>query len=314
MISEGRSINVTLIFSIDRYDEVIEAYLSGLEALVASGTDDLSHVASVASFFISRVDTEVDRRIEAAGPAAHGDELLALRGKAAVAQARLAYRLFHHPVHRTPLGGPGLKGARVQRPLWASTSTKNPAYPDLPTSTPSSARTRSTPCRTGRWPTSSTMARWPGPSTPTWPRPTHVIEPSWPMPASTWTTWPGLRGRGCGLVRQVLRRTHAVTTDKANALSTGRRPGATHGSGESVQARGVGLHATPEKETDEDRHGRSGQDGGHMTQRLIEHGHEVVAFDLSEDGPGGGGQVGRRTGLDPRGGGRPSSRPLGWRG
>jgi transaldolase len=132
MISEGRSINVTLIFSIARYGEVIEAYLSGLESLAASGSDDLSHVASVASFFISRVDTEVDRRIEAAAPSASdGDGLLALRGRSAVAQARLAYRLF-----TTRFSGPrwealAAKGARLQRPLWASTSTKNPAYPDL---------------------------------------------------------------------------------------------------------------------------------------------------------------------------------------
>jgi transaldolase len=132
MISEGRSINVTLIFSIARYGEVIEAYLSGLEALAASGRDDLSQVASVASFFISRVDTEVDRRIEAAAPSATDpDELLALRGQAAVAQARLAYQLF-----TTRFSGPrwealAKKGARPQRPLWASTSTKNPAYPDL---------------------------------------------------------------------------------------------------------------------------------------------------------------------------------------
>ena len=132
MIGEGRSINVTLIFSIDRYDEVIEAYLSGLEALLASGVEDLSSVASVASFFISRVDTEVDRRIEAAAHgSAHADELLGLRGRAAVAQARLAYALF-----RERFAGPrwealAAKGARVQRPLWASTSTKNPDYPDL---------------------------------------------------------------------------------------------------------------------------------------------------------------------------------------
>ena len=132
MITEGRSINVTLIFSIDRYDEVIEAYLAGLEALAASGVDDLSGVASVASFFISRVDTEVDRRIETAAQAvADPDALLALRGQAAVAQARLAYALF-----RQRFAGPrwealAAKGAKVQRPLWASTSTKNPDYPDL---------------------------------------------------------------------------------------------------------------------------------------------------------------------------------------
>jgi len=132
MISEGRSINVTLIFSIARYDEVIEAYLSGLEALAASGVEDLSSVASVASFFISRVDTEVDRRIEdAVHSSAQPDDLLQLRGQAAVAQGRLAYQLF-----RSRFAGPrwealAARGAKVQRPLWASTSTKNPDYPDL---------------------------------------------------------------------------------------------------------------------------------------------------------------------------------------
>ena len=126
MIAEGRNINVTLIFSLERYAEVIEAYLSGLEALAADAAADLSTVASVASFFVSRVDTEVDRRLEALGtPAA-----LELRGKAAVAQAKLAYQLF-----RDRFSGPrwealAARGARVQRPLWASTSTKNPAYPD----------------------------------------------------------------------------------------------------------------------------------------------------------------------------------------
>jgi transaldolase len=129
MIAEGRSINVTLIFSLTRYGEVIEAYLSGLEALAASGVDDLSGVASVASFFVSRVDTEVDKRIEAA--AAGDDKLLALRGTAAVAQARLAYALFADRFAGDRWEALAAKGARVQRPLWASTSTKNPAYPDL---------------------------------------------------------------------------------------------------------------------------------------------------------------------------------------
>ncbi len=132
MISEGRSINVTLIFSLNRYQEVIEAYLSGLEDLLASGCDDLSHVASVASFFISRVDTEVDRRLEtAAGTAKDGDKLLGLRGKAAVAQARLAYQLFVARFAGPRWEALAAHGARRQRPLWASTSTKNPAYPDL---------------------------------------------------------------------------------------------------------------------------------------------------------------------------------------
>jgi len=131
MISEGRSINVTLIFSLDRYDEVIEAYLAGLEAYAASGADDLSKVASVASFFISRVDTEVDRRIEALVEAGEESTILDLRGRAAVAQARQAYRLFTERFSGPRWEALAAKGAHVQRPLWASTSTKNPAYPDL---------------------------------------------------------------------------------------------------------------------------------------------------------------------------------------
>jgi transaldolase len=133
MISEGRSINVTLIFGIDRYDEVMEAYLSGLEALVAAGREDeLPHVASVASFFVSRVDTEVDRRLEAlAGGDADKDGVRALRGKAAVAQAQVAYQHFHQHFSGDRWEALRDKGARVQRPLWASTSTKNPAYSDL---------------------------------------------------------------------------------------------------------------------------------------------------------------------------------------
>jgi transaldolase len=122
MISEGRSINVTLIFGIDRYDEVIEAYLSGLEAY----DGDLSKVASVASFFVSRVDTEVDRQLEAIGSV----EALALRGKTAVAQAQLAYELFLERFSGPRWEALAARGARVQRPLWASTSTKNPDYPD----------------------------------------------------------------------------------------------------------------------------------------------------------------------------------------
>ena len=131
MISEGRSINVTLIFSITRYAEVMEAYISGLETLAASGTDDLSGVSSVASFFISRVDTEADKRIEAAVAAGADKSLLERRGKAAVAQAKLAYELFSQSFVGARWEALAAKGARVQRPLWASTSTKNPAYPDL---------------------------------------------------------------------------------------------------------------------------------------------------------------------------------------
>ncbi|MBA3289416.1 MAG: transaldolase [Acidimicrobiia bacterium] len=126
MIAEGRNINITLIFSLERHRDVMEAYLAGLEAHAETEGAELATVASVASFFISRVDTEVDRRLEAIGT----PDALALRGKAAVAQGKLAYRQF-----RETFSGPrwevlAARGARVQRPLWASTSTKNAAYPD----------------------------------------------------------------------------------------------------------------------------------------------------------------------------------------
>jgi transaldolase len=126
MIAEGRNINITLIFSLERYGQVMEAYLSGLEQFASSG-GDLSKVHSVASFFVSRVDTEVDRRLEAIGT----PDALVLRGKAAVAQAKLAYEQF-----LTTFSGPrwdalAAKGAHKQDPLWASTSTKNPSYSDL---------------------------------------------------------------------------------------------------------------------------------------------------------------------------------------
>jgi transaldolase len=125
MIAEGRSINITLIFSLARYAEVIDAYLAGLEALAEEG-GDLASVHSVASFFVSRVDTEADRRLDAIGT---GDAL-ALKGQAAVAQARLAYRMFRDCFAGDRWERLAARGAQMQRPLWASTSTKNPAYPD----------------------------------------------------------------------------------------------------------------------------------------------------------------------------------------
>ena len=122
MIAEGRSINVTLIFSLERYEGVMEAYLRGLE----THEGDLSRISSVASFFISRVDTEIDRRLEEIGT----DAALALRGKAAVAQGQVAYQRFRETFSGPRWEALAARGARVQRPLWASTSTKNPAYPD----------------------------------------------------------------------------------------------------------------------------------------------------------------------------------------
>ena len=122
LIGEGRSINITLLFSLERYDQVIESYLAGLEAC----TGDLSAVHSVASFFVSRVDTEVDQRLEAIGTT----EALELRGRAALAQAKLAYQMFRRRFSGPRWEALAARGARVQRPLWASTSTKNPAYAD----------------------------------------------------------------------------------------------------------------------------------------------------------------------------------------
>jgi transaldolase len=122
LVGEGRNINVTLIFGLDRYAEIMEAYLSGLEAY----DGDLSKVVSVASFFVSRVDTEVDRRLTAIG----SSDALALRGKAAVAQAQLAYGRFLATFSGPRWQALAERGARVQRPLWASTSTKNPDYAD----------------------------------------------------------------------------------------------------------------------------------------------------------------------------------------
>ncbi|MGH9151505.1 MAG: transaldolase [Acidimicrobiales bacterium] len=123
MVSEGANINVTLIFGLDRYEAVMEAYLSGLEAFAG----DLSTVAGVASFFVSRVDTLVDRRLEEIGTA----QALALRGKVAVAQAQVAYQRFLDRFSGPRWEALAARGARRQRPLWASTSTKDPAYPDL---------------------------------------------------------------------------------------------------------------------------------------------------------------------------------------
>lgn len=125
LIGEGISINVTLIFSLDRYAEVMDAYLSGLERYRIVGGDPTT-VASVASFFVSRVDTEVDRRLGETG----GDGALALRGKAGVANARAAYEDFLATFRGSRWEALAAAGARVQRPLWASTSTKNADYPD----------------------------------------------------------------------------------------------------------------------------------------------------------------------------------------
>ena len=122
MISEGRSVNVTLLFSIERYSEVIDAYMSGLEMMEG----DLAQVSSVASFFISRTETEIDARLDEIGT----EGALNCKGKAAVAQGQLAYKLFLNQFNTERWAALEARGARLQRPLWASTSTKNPQYPD----------------------------------------------------------------------------------------------------------------------------------------------------------------------------------------
>ena len=124
-IAEGISVNVTLIFSLERYRGVIDAYLSGLEQAAANG-HDLSKIQSVASFFVSRVDSEVDKRLDAIG----SDEAKALKGKAAIANARLAYALYEEEFSSERFAPLEAKGAHRQRPLWASTGVKDPAYPD----------------------------------------------------------------------------------------------------------------------------------------------------------------------------------------
>jgi transaldolase len=124
-LSEGISVNVTLIFSLQRYRQVIDAYMAGLEA--ASGRD-VASIASVASFFVSRVDTEVDARLDKIG----SPEARALRGQAAIANARLAYELFEQQFSADSPRWAALqaRGARLQRPLWASTSVKDPSFAD----------------------------------------------------------------------------------------------------------------------------------------------------------------------------------------
>ena len=123
--AEGINVNVTLIFGLDRYDAVMDAYLTGLEQAKDKGID-LSTIRSVASFFVSRVDTEVDKRLDKIGT----DEAKALRGKAAIANARLAYERYEKVIASDRWQALAAAGANVQRPLWASTGVKDPTYDD----------------------------------------------------------------------------------------------------------------------------------------------------------------------------------------
>ncbi|WP_340562426.1 transaldolase [Streptomyces sp. GSL17-111] len=124
-IATGISVNVTLIFSLERYRQVMDAYLTGLERADAKGLD-ISRIHSVASFFVSRVDSEIDKRLDALGT----EEATALRGKAALANARLAHQAYEEVIASDRWKALEAKNANVQRPLWASTGVKDPAYPD----------------------------------------------------------------------------------------------------------------------------------------------------------------------------------------
>jgi transaldolase len=133
LIADGINVNVTLLFSVDAHAQVIEAYLAGLEDRAALG-HPVDHISSVASFFVSRVDTEIDKRLDAriaASASAEGHRLEQFKGRAAIANARLAYALFCERFSGPRWSALAARGARVQRPLWASTSVKNPEYRDV---------------------------------------------------------------------------------------------------------------------------------------------------------------------------------------
>ena len=132
LTANGVNVNITLLFSLEAYERVIEAYMAGLEDRVEQGKD-IRSIHSVASFFVSRVDTETDKRLDAAIKSGAKDQqvLEPLKGKAAIANAKLAYRLYQNSIASSRWKALAAKGATVQRPLWASTSTKNPAYRDV---------------------------------------------------------------------------------------------------------------------------------------------------------------------------------------
>ena len=132
LTANGVNVNITLLFAIEAYERVIDGYMAGLEDRIEAGKE-ISHIHSVASFFVSRVDTEVDKRLEAliAKTPANQQTLKSLEGKAAVANAKLAYKLFQSETASPRWKALASKGATTQRPLWASTSTKNPAYRDV---------------------------------------------------------------------------------------------------------------------------------------------------------------------------------------
>ena len=206
-LAQGVSVNVTLIFSVQRHRQVMDAYLAGLEAAKRAGRD-LSQIHSVASFFVSRVDTEVDDRLEKIGCAA----ALALRGQAGIANAQLAYAAYQEVFENgTRYAALSYDGARVQRPLWASTGVKNPAYPDTMYITGLVARTRSTPFRNQPLRPSPSMVSSPATRSPARLRKRGQSSTALPRSAltsekcsSTWRTkgWRNSRppGRSCSML------------------------------------------------------------------------------------------------------------------
>ncbi len=265
LIGEGHSINVTLIFGLDRYDEVMEAYLRGLETLVAAGREDeLSKVASVASFFVSRVDTEVDRRLETLAGGEKGDAaILGLRGTAAVAQAQTAYQHFHRTFAGDRWEALRAKGARVQRPLWASTSTKNPGYSDLlyvdSLIGPATVNTMPEP----------TLRAFEGHGTL---KRTADADPDEAASALARLAdgrhrharrRADARGRRRPYLRQVVRRAPAVVARQSRYLLSRQH----NRRGARMRIGMIGL----------------GKMGANMTERLLGGGHEVVAYDLSAE-------------------------------
>ena len=178
----GISVNVTLIFSLERYEAVIDAYIEGVKQAKDNG-EDISKLHSVASFFVSRVDTEIDKRLDAIGT----DEAAALKGKAAIANARLAYQLFEQKFATDEWKALEAAGGNKQRPLWASTGVKDPSYDDTRYVVELVAPKRSTPhLRRPSTPSPTTASSAATPSTAATKRPLR-FSPISPPSASTST-------------------------------------------------------------------------------------------------------------------------------
>ena len=205
MIYEGRNINVTLLFAVEAYEQVAEAYIRGLERRAAEGKS--IDVRSVASFFVSRVDTEVDKRLAAL-------DRQDLRGRAGLANARAAYKRFKAIFHGERFAELAAAGAPVQRALWASTGVKDPAYP------PTSSMRVSRPPSSTRSPTCAPWPRWASTSTTS---PPSSCARGWRSSSSRSTSW---RGRSMRSARRSSRRARPQSRHRSRMTSSpGSRPG-----------------------------------------------------------------------------------------